>query len=256
VVPPLRFKSDAVCFGGCAIGSAVVTALRWLGGPRDTTSRASLAMLDMEGQLGVVDLPICNLGERSGAEAEPWWTVPTNLWLVDLKEGDSVDLHSRAIPSHGGDVALLQVEDCWIRMSVTAVEATTGEWRSTVVERIATHITVRDLSDLLICAIDLRHADERCWLAPAFTHTAHIVPSKAELGFIAALREGDAVDVEVEVALRCCRAGGRRAAWRRQQRGSQPKPIQQRTAITHYLHHATSGGNGRVSASAGHARRR
>ena len=247
MVPLLRFKSDAVCFGGCAIGSAVVTALRWLGGPRDTTSRASLAMLDMEGQLGVVDLPTCNLGERSGAEAEPWWTVPTNLWLVDLKEGDSVDLHSRAIPAP---------QDCWIRASVTAVEATTRYHG----ERIATRITVRDLSDLLIRAIDLRHADERCWLAPAFTHTAHIVPSKAELGFIAALREGDAVDVEVEVALRC-RAGGRRAAWRRQQRGSQPKPIQQRTTITHYppptnLHHATSGETGRVSASAGHARRR
>ena len=114
-----------------------------------------------------------------------WWeeTTSTNLWLCNLREGDSVDVHEGAPvgPERGSSVG-------WSRASIATIE-------NMRFAHFPERITVRHPRKHQV--IDLRYANERGWLAPAFTHTERPVPSKAELGFIAALREGDAVDVEV-----------------------------------------------------------
>jgi hypothetical protein len=121
--PLAKFKSDAVCFGGCAIGSAVVTALRWLGGTRATraTGSTALAMLDLEGQLGVVDLSmVCAYVRHVATPTEPQSKRPAPAqtarpvpskaelgFIAALREGDAVDvevLRRRAVVVCGGSV--------------------------------------------------------------------------------------------------------------------------------------------------------
>ena len=96
-------------------------------------------------------------------------------WLANVRNGDKVDLKTQ------------EYEWTLARVQEVAREPI-GNLPLTLVVTLEACGTKYN--------VDLTRRNQRAWLAPAFTHTQRPL-SADELGFIAALREGDAVDIKV-----------------------------------------------------------
>ena len=96
-------------------------------------------------------------------------------WLASVREGEKVDLKTQEYEwtlARVAEVTREQIANLPLRLVVT-LEACGTKYN-----------------------VDLERRNQRGWLAPAFTHTQRPL-SADQLGFIAALREGDAVDIKV-----------------------------------------------------------